>query len=171
MELPEVQQLRSKFTPEIVRQITWAIIDNGRSFFITVLTQQDFDGRGVVAFPQSFLAGVLENIRFCNPIQRGNFPNKWLSQPKQDHTSVPRGSAPATGGARNSPGGAGVHSVGIPSGGARQTPELGRRGSPQKRAYEGFGGNPPGGGIGGGGEGIAGHPPLPTPGTHKLLLS
>jgi hypothetical protein len=154
-----------------MRRITWAIIDDRRSFFNTVLTQKDFNGRGVIAFPQSFLVGVLENIRFCNPIQRGNFPNEWLSQPKQDRMSVPRGSAPATGGAGNSLGGAEVHSGGIPSGGTRQTPEPGRQSSPQKRAYEGFGGNPPGGGIGGGGEGIAGHPPLPTPGTHKLLLS
>ena len=119
MDLPEVQQLRSKFPPEIVRQITWAIIDNERSFFNTVLTQQDFNGRGVIVFPQSFLAGVLEYIRFCNPIQRGNFPNEWLGQLKQDRTSVPRGSAPETGGVGNSPGGAGVHSGGIPSGGTR----------------------------------------------------
>ncbi len=79
MDLPEVQQLCSKFTSEIVRRITWAIIDDGRSFFNTVLTQQDFDRWGVIAFPQPFLAGVLENIHFCNPIQQGTSQqNGWV---------------------------------------------------------------------------------------------
>jgi hypothetical protein len=76
MDLPEVQQLRAKFTPEIIRWITWEIIDDDRSFFNTVLTQQGFDSRGVQLFPQSFLAGLLESIHFCNPIQEGNFPNE-----------------------------------------------------------------------------------------------
>jgi hypothetical protein len=53
-------------------------------FFNTVLTQQDFDGRGALSFPQSFLAGVLENVRFCNPIQQGNFPRDWMAQPRSD---------------------------------------------------------------------------------------
>jgi hypothetical protein len=69
MDLPQVQQLRHKFSTEICRWISWAIIDNGQLFFNTVLTQQDFDGRRALSFPQSFLAGVLANIRFCNPIQ------------------------------------------------------------------------------------------------------
>jgi hypothetical protein len=55
MDLPKVQQLRQKFSPEICRRISWAIINDGRSFFNMVLTQQDFDGRGTLSFPQSFL--------------------------------------------------------------------------------------------------------------------
>ncbi len=39
MDLAEVQQLCTNFTPEIVRRITWAIINHGRSFFNTVLMQ------------------------------------------------------------------------------------------------------------------------------------
>ena len=49
-----------------------------------VLTQQNFDGRRALSFPQSFLASVLENVRFCHPIQRGNFPAIWLAQPGLD---------------------------------------------------------------------------------------
>jgi hypothetical protein len=90
MDLTEVQQLRTKFTPEIVRRITWAIIDDGRLFFNTVLTQQNFDGWGEIMFPQSFLSGVLENIRFCNPIQRGNFPHKWLGQARNERSPASR---------------------------------------------------------------------------------
>ena len=83
INLPEVQQLRQKFSTEICRRISWAIID-GRSFFNAVLTQQDFDSRGAISFPQLFLAGVLEKLRFCNTIQRGNFPVEWLAQPRLD---------------------------------------------------------------------------------------
>jgi hypothetical protein len=119
MDLPEVQQLRTKFTPEIVRRITWAIIDNGRLLFNTVLMQQDFDGRGVIMFPQSFLSGVLENIRFCNPIQRGNFSHEWLGQARNERTPASRGAQPATGGTRNFLSGGGAQGGGNPRGGQR----------------------------------------------------
>jgi hypothetical protein len=109
MDLPEVQQLRQKFPPEICRRISWAIIDDGRSFFNTVLTQQDFDGRGALSFPQSFQTGVLESVRFCNPIQRGNFPIEWMVQPRSNRIhQQPRGTdtqALAGGGAGGARGG------------------------------------------------------------------
>jgi len=89
MDLPKVKQLCQKFSPEICHRISWAIIDDGRSFFNTVLTQQDFDGCGALPFPQSFLAGVLENVRFCNPIQRGDFLTEWMAQPRPDRLRQP----------------------------------------------------------------------------------
>jgi hypothetical protein len=52
MDLTEVQQLRQKFSAKVCCRISWAIINNGRSFFNMVLTQQDFDGRGALSFPQ-----------------------------------------------------------------------------------------------------------------------
>ena len=67
-----------------------------------VLTQQDFDGSGALSFPQSFLVGVLEDVRFCNPIQWGNFPTEWMARPRLDRLRQPtRGTdtqANATGG-------------------------------------------------------------------------
>ena len=89
MDLPKVQQLGQKISAEICCRISWAIIDNGRLFSNTVLTQQDFDGRGALSFPKLILAGVLENIRFCNPIQRGKFPAEWLAQPRSDRLYKP----------------------------------------------------------------------------------
>ncbi len=77
MDMQEVQQLKGKLTPEICLRITWAIINNGRAFSNMVLTPQDFE-RGLLAFPQSFLSSMLESVRFCNPIQRGNFLSDWL---------------------------------------------------------------------------------------------
>jgi len=81
--------LSSGCSLEIGVTISWAIIDDGRSYFNTVLTKQDFDGRGALSFPQSFLAGVLENVRFCNPIKRGNFPAEWMAQPRSDRLRQP----------------------------------------------------------------------------------
>jgi hypothetical protein len=163
MDLPEVQQLCTKFTPEIVRRITWAIIDNGRSFFNTVLTQQDFNSWCVITFPQSFLAGVLENIRFCNPIQRGNFPTKWLGQARNERTQTPRGVQLATGKPGISPGRGGTHGGGNTGGGGGQGLGMGRHGSPLKQNFEEFGGTTPGGGSPGGGGGRRWTPPTPDP--------
>ncbi len=164
MDLAEVQQLSKKFTPEIVRRITWAIINDGRAFFNTILTQQDFNGRGVIVFPQSFLAGVLENIRFCNPIQRGNFPAEWLGQPRTERNTASRGAPSGAGGARSSPGGDGGNNGGTTGGGTRQHAEPGRRGKATKRAYEGFGsGSQQGAGPSGGGGGRRWAPPSPDP--------
>jgi hypothetical protein len=70
--MQEVQQLKGKFTPEICRRITWAILDNGKAFFNMMLTPLDFES-GLLAFPQSFLSSILESVQFCNPIQWGNF--------------------------------------------------------------------------------------------------
>ncbi len=140
MDMPDVQQLRSKFTPEVLRQIIWAIIDDARSFFNTVLTEQ-FDGQGLLLFPQSFLADMLENICSCNPIQQGNFPNEWLAQPRQERTGMQSRTQANAGGTKTSTGSGGAHGTGVTGGGGRGL-ETGRQGvgeSPQKQEFEGWG--------------------------------
>jgi hypothetical protein len=120
-------------------------------------------------FPQSFLAGVLEYIRFCNPIQWGNFPTEWLWQPRTEHTTTSRGAPPAAGGTRNTPGGEGGLGGGNSGGGNRLNTDAGRRGSPPKRAYDGFGASPlTGGGAGGGSGGRCWTPPTPDPQHPKI---
>ena len=164
MDLPEVQQLRQKFSAEICRRISWAIIDNGRSFFNTVLTQQDFDGNGALSFPQSFLAGVLENVRFCNPIQRGNFPTEWMALHRTDRLRQPAcgmdTQTPAGGGSGGARGG------GTPGGGGFGRPAGGGGGSQQKRENDGDGG-PRIGGPGGRGW-KRWSPPSPDPRHPKI---
>lgn len=72
--------MRAVFSPEICSRIAWAIIDDGRAFFnSTTITPQDFSVPGRVVFPMSFLTNILENVSFCNPIQRGNFPQEWMA--------------------------------------------------------------------------------------------
>jgi hypothetical protein len=164
MDLPEVQQLRQKFPPEICRRISWAIIDDGRSFLNTVLTQQDFDGRGALSFPQSFQTGVLESVRFCNPIQRGNFPIEWMVQPRSDRIrQQPRGTdtQALTGG-----GAGGARGGGTPGGGGFGRPGGSGGGSQQKRENDGDGG-PHIGGPGGRGW-KRWSPPSPDPRHPKI---
>ncbi len=91
MHMQEVQQLNAKFTAEICRRITWAILNDGQAYFNMVLTPQDFEGRGAVNFPQSYLMRVLDSVRFCNLIQWSNFPSKWLTQPRNVQSCTGRG--------------------------------------------------------------------------------
>jgi len=155
LEMPEVVQLRSKFSPEICRRITWAIIDDGRSFFNTVITPQEFSTPGMIVFPMSFLHSILESIRFCNPIQRGNFPQEWLASPRRDREGTTRGRQGRDGqGQKTGDGGTGSPGSG---GGGRHGFETGRHGggrTREKREYTG---------SGGGGGGRRWTPPSPDP--------
>ncbi len=55
LDMNQVQQMKGKFTAEICRQITWAILNDGRSwgsFFDNVTTEQDIEGPLPTDFPQ-----------------------------------------------------------------------------------------------------------------------
>jgi hypothetical protein len=156
MDTQEVQQLKGKFTPEICRQITWAILIDGWAFFNMVLTPQDFES-GLLVFPQSFLSSILDLVQFCNPIQWENFLSDWLQQPKGDCTRQGRSQAQAQGTPGDVPGtsrhwGGGMtggrgRGNGTGGGGCGQSGGRGGGlGSPVKReAYGGGGGMQDGG--------------------------
>ena len=158
-------QLRGKFTPEICRRITWAIIGDGRFFFNTVITPQDFSKPGMIMFPMSFLAGILENIRFCNPIQCGNFPQEWMTSPRREREGTPRGrQGRESQGQKTGDGGTGSPGAGLGGGSGRQGFETGRQGggrTKEKREYAG---------SGGGGSGRRWAPPSPNP-RHPLIAA
>ena len=48
MDSGGVYNIRQAYTADVCHRISWAIIDDGRSFFSKVLIQQDFDGIGDV---------------------------------------------------------------------------------------------------------------------------
>jgi hypothetical protein len=77
----------SHFTAEHCRRITWAIIDDGRSYFDNVKTTLDFSSGASVVFPQSFLVDIIRNVRYGILVKRANFPNEWLSQRKPNPRS------------------------------------------------------------------------------------
>jgi hypothetical protein len=62
MDLPEVQQLRHKFSPKICRRISWAIIDDGRSW-------------GPI-FPSVVSGQCLGKCTFLQPNSAGEFPDR-----------------------------------------------------------------------------------------------
>ena len=82
MDLREVMAIKALFSAEHCRRITWAIIDDGRSYFDNVKSTLDFGNGASIVFPQSFLVDIIKNVRYSIPVERGNFPQEWLSQRK-----------------------------------------------------------------------------------------
>ena len=63
MDLRNVMAIKAHFTAEHCRRITWAIIDDGRSYFDNEKTTLDFTTGTAIAFPQSFLVNIIRNVR------------------------------------------------------------------------------------------------------------
>jgi hypothetical protein len=82
MDLREVMAIKALFLAEHCRRITWAIIDNGRSYFDNAKSTLDFVNGASIVFPQSFLVDIIKNVRYSTPVKRGNFPQEWLTQRK-----------------------------------------------------------------------------------------
>ena len=80
MDLRDVMAIKSHFTAEHCRRITWAIIDDGRSYFDSVKTTLDFKSGANIVFPQSFLLDIIRNVRYGILVERANFPEEWLSK-------------------------------------------------------------------------------------------
>jgi hypothetical protein len=78
LEMKEVMAIKADFSAEHCRSITWAILNDGRSYFDNVKTTLNFRRTDMVAFPQSFLLDILRNVRYATPVKRANFPNKWV---------------------------------------------------------------------------------------------
>ena len=80
MDLRDVMAIKSHFTAEQCRCITWSIIDDGRSYYDNVKTTLDFSSGAGIVFPQSYLVDIIKNVRYGIPVERANFPSEWLSQ-------------------------------------------------------------------------------------------
>ncbi len=70
----------ANFTPLLCRQITWAIIDDGREYFAQQMLPVKFMvPLGTrICYPQSSLEELIRPIRTQSPILRANFPTQWL---------------------------------------------------------------------------------------------
>ncbi len=60
--MKEVGLLKAIFTPKNCRRVTWAIFDNGRSYFDDVKTMLNFQGPVHIMFPQLCIIHILRNI-------------------------------------------------------------------------------------------------------------
>jgi hypothetical protein len=67
------------YTKEVCACITWAILDDGRSFFGHNPMASDFAAGSIFTFLESYLEGVMDTVRNANHIQRATFPCEWLS--------------------------------------------------------------------------------------------
>jgi hypothetical protein len=84
--------IKSLFTPEHCRQIMWAILDDGRSYFNNVKTKLDFTNGSNITFPQSYLVDILRNVRSGVLVERANFPEEWASKKKPSPLEQAQGS-------------------------------------------------------------------------------
>lgn len=110
MDTPGVYNIRQAYTADICHRISWAIIDEGRSFFSTVMIQQDF-AKPTIVFPVTLLDSILPEVRYANQIMRASFPKEWNSiAPRQTLTagtaapiqwSAPGGLPPIQGGGQD----------------------------------------------------------------------
>ena len=64
MDLRDVMAIKLHFTAEHCRRITWAVIDDGGSYFDNVKRTPDFSTGATIAFPQSFLVDIIRNVRY-----------------------------------------------------------------------------------------------------------
>jgi hypothetical protein len=75
-EMKEVGLLKASFTPEYCRWVTWAILNNGWSYFDDVKTMLDFQGPDQIIFPQSYIIDISRNIGYATPVEQANFPDE-----------------------------------------------------------------------------------------------
>ncbi len=70
----------ANFTPLLCRQITWAIIDDGREYFAQYMLPDRFNVPlgTAIQYPQSSLEELIRPIRTQSPILRASFPSQWL---------------------------------------------------------------------------------------------
>jgi hypothetical protein len=85
-EMKEVGLLKASFTPKYCRWVTWAILNNGQSYFDDVKTTFNFQGPNQIIFPQSYIIDISRNICYATPVECANFPDKWKrrAQPTQE---------------------------------------------------------------------------------------
>jgi hypothetical protein len=86
--MKEVGLLKASFTPKHCCWVTWAILDNGRSYFDDVKTMLDFQAPDQIVFPQSYIIDISRNIRYATLVEQANFLDEWKrrAQPTQETT-------------------------------------------------------------------------------------
>ena len=126
LDTPAVDFKLHCYTPRIIMEYWFDILDKSRMYFYTMLRKSDYEKPSGPQFPISALSSSFPNILAGSGIENGNFPEKWSGAT----------TANVSGGA------GGVWRAGAASGG--------RFGSGPS---SGYGGGVSGGNRGGGGEG------------------
>lgn len=88
MDTAGVYNIRQAYTADVCHRIAWAVIDDGRSFFSTVLIQQDFEGADI-PYPESLLDAILVDVRYANPVNRASYPPQWKPRSQAQPQMIP----------------------------------------------------------------------------------
>lgn len=78
LNMPSVNMLREKFTADMCKRITWAIISEGRDYFLQIKLKGDFRERPIT-YPMSLLSSTHDYVRTVVPVQRANYPQEWFT--------------------------------------------------------------------------------------------
>lgn len=95
LDTAEANVLHEKYTPELCKQITWAVYDSCRSYFAVTLMPQDLLGSKPVRFPVCSLVDIVADVGFQRPVYRSTFPESWKEKttynPPGGQLSTPAG--------------------------------------------------------------------------------
>jgi hypothetical protein len=80
LDCNECFAIRNTYTRDICARITWAIINEGCSFFGQNPVASDFAPGSTFLFSTSYLEGITDLVRNAIAIQRATFPHEWASQ-------------------------------------------------------------------------------------------
>lgn len=87
-----------QFSPLMVRQITWAVIEDSRQFFFKTMTEEEL-ARGNARFPTSNLMNIIgTDVAKGVEIRLGNFPEKWKQELSGHGRTMNRTGSPPAGG-------------------------------------------------------------------------
>ena len=97
LDRQECFSIRKAYTKEVCARITWAILDDGRSFFGQTVVAADFAPGAHGPRATSYLEAITDSIRNANLVQRATFPREWMSHPTPDNSyRAPPAGAPPT---------------------------------------------------------------------------
>ncbi len=84
------------FKPLLCRQLLWAILDDGREYFLQTLLPNSFivAPNVHVKYPRSSLEELIQPVKYQSQVFKGNFPHQWLNRSEQ----ITRGTRPGGGG-------------------------------------------------------------------------
>jgi hypothetical protein len=84
LDCKECFTIRDAYTKEICARITWAIINDGRSFFGRNPVALDFAPGTTYQFSVSCLDLITDAVRNALPVQRATFPKQWITPVVQE---------------------------------------------------------------------------------------
>jgi hypothetical protein len=82
LDREECFTIQNACTREVCTRITWAIVDEGRSFFGRNPVASDFAPGTMFMFSTCLLEGITDSVRKAIPIQRALFPREWMTPQK-----------------------------------------------------------------------------------------